>query len=75
MGSRRILSEDGLITQVVGETPLSKAVEQGNGEIVKILLRYGADPNIMTEHGNLAIDIARKKGYRQIAEILDNYRR
>ena len=40
------------------KTPLHYAAENGDAEIVKILLKYGADVNAKNEHGFTPLDVA-----------------
>ncbi|KAL3124758.1 hypothetical protein niasHT_001595 [Heterodera trifolii] len=47
----------------------------GRVEIVKILLRYGANPDLQDEEGRTALDKARERsdeGHQQVCEILQN---
>ena len=51
----RILVEAGSEVNVPGEhgfTPLHEAVSQGHPEVVKLLLKYGADPALETTLGS-----------------------
>lgn len=53
-----------------GDTPLHLAVYYNNVEVVKILIRYGANPRIKNRQGFSSIDIARDKGYVEIYRLL-----
>jgi ankyrin repeat protein len=50
-------------------TPLMDAVGGGNLEIIRFLIEYGADPNIMRE-GNYALMIAAEQGNEKAFELL-----
>jgi ankyrin repeat protein len=69
----RTLVEHGANVNVVqksGATPLHAAAQYGNIELLILLLEKGADTNIRMEGGKLASDLARDKGFHEIAEIL-----
>lgn len=51
-------------------TPLQLASQFGNIELIITLLEQGADINIRNDSGESASDIAAKKGFKEIAEIL-----
>lgn len=51
-------------------TALMFAAENNYSEIVKKLLSAGADPNFVNKNNETALDQARKKGHKQVAEIL-----
>lgn len=57
------ISKDGL-------TALTEACNRRNVEIVELLLRSNADPNIIDGHGYTALMVASKHGYSQIVELL-----
>ena len=54
-----------------GRTPLMSAAEQTRQEIVKELLRRGADPNYADCEGKKAVDVAIENGHDEIARILE----
>ena len=54
-----------------GYTPLMKAVFGKNPEACRILLQYGADPNIETDQGQNAYDLAKEKGDEEVIRILE----
>jgi len=51
-------------------TPLLVATAQGDLNVVRLLLDKGADPNLGVMDGKGALDLAREKGSREIAEAL-----
>ena len=51
-------------------SPLMVATFTKNTEIVKILLKYGANPSIREGEGITPIEIARKKGFKEIVKLL-----
>lgn len=53
-----------------GWTPLHYAASIGSGDIVEILLKKGADPNIKDNEGKIPLDIAVEKGHEGVADIL-----
>ena len=62
-----------------GGTPLTRATLNGNTEVVRLLLKYGANVNAKDNSqwialdGNTALDIAAWKGYTNIIDILLKY--
>ncbi|MFQ0834970.1 ankyrin repeat domain-containing protein [Citrobacter gillenii] len=62
-------------TNFVGWTPLLEAIVLNDGgakqqEIVKLLLDNGANPHMTDKYGKTPLELAREKGYHQIAELL-----
>jgi len=53
-----------------GMTPMHFAVQKGNLEIVKILLKFGVNVNILDDFGKTPLRIAIQKGYLEIIKIL-----
>ncbi|XP_024188925.1 ankyrin-1 isoform X2 [Rosa chinensis] len=53
-----------------GATPLHIAADIGNLEIIKCLLKAGADPNVIDEEGLKPIQVAAASGNRSAVEIL-----
>ncbi len=51
-------------------TPLVVAASQGDLNLVRLLLDHGADPNLGGMEGKSALDLAKEKGSREIAEVL-----
>ncbi|KAG2456611.1 MPP8 phase, partial [Polypterus senegalus] len=47
------------LQQLNGETALMKACKRGNIDIVKLLLEYGADSNMLSKHQNNALHFAK----------------
>ncbi|KAG5283104.1 hypothetical protein AALO_G00038360 [Alosa alosa] len=45
--------------QLGGETALMKACKRGNADVVRLLLEYGADCNILSKHKNTAMHFAK----------------
>ncbi len=58
------------IIQQSGLTPLHSAAQNGNIELIILLLEKGADTTTRMEGGKLASDLAKEKGYNEIADIL-----
>ena len=62
-------------TNFVGWTPLLEAIVLNDGgakqqEIVKLLLDHGANPHMTDKYGKTPLELAREKGYHEIAELL-----
>lgn len=53
-----------------GTTPLMSAAYKGNVELVKLFLKYGADPSLKNKQGKNALDMAKKKNYQQVINLL-----
>nr|WP_232046508.1 ankyrin repeat domain-containing protein [Sphingobacterium daejeonense] len=51
-------------------SPLHLAAQQGNVDLIIILLEHGANIAIKNDFGQTASDLAAEKGYNEIAEIL-----
>jgi ankyrin repeat protein len=69
----KMLIENGAevnIAQQSGLTPLHSAAQNGNVELIILLLENGASVDTRMEGGKLAADLAKEKGYDEIAEIL-----
>lgn len=58
------------VKQQAGATALHSAAQNGNIDLLITLLEYGADVNIRMEGGKLPADLAREKGFYEIAEAL-----
>lgn len=58
------------VAQKSGVTPLHSAAQNGNIEIIILLLEKGAAVEARMEGGKLAADLAKEKGFNEIAEIL-----
>lgn len=54
-------------------TPLFSAVQNGKTEIVKIILSRGADPTRPSTKGRTPLDVAERKGYASIVDLLRQY--
>jgi len=59
------------VSNIDGQTPLMAAAEYGHEEIVRFLLDKGADILASDDYGRNAMDIARKKGWQNIIEMLE----
>lgn len=62
-------------TNFVGWTPLLEAIILNDGgekqqQIVKLLLDHGANPHMTDKYGKKPLELAREKGYNEIAELL-----
>ncbi len=62
-------------TNFVGWTPLLEAIVLNDGgdkqqQIVKLLLDHGANPHMTDKYGKKPLELAREKGYQEIAELL-----
>lgn len=65
-----------LQNDIDGWTPLEDAALKGNIQITKLLLSYGADPNLKDYSGNNAIDLATNYGKGAIVKLLrDNVKK
>lgn len=53
-----------------GMTPLMAAVMKGHVDVIKVLLKAGADPELPDEEGNRALHVAAAKGYGEIVHRL-----
>ncbi len=49
------------------------AVLRGSREVVQYLLEWGADPNLRSEDGTTALDIAYREAQEDLQEILRSY--
>lgn len=62
-------------TNFVGWTPLLEAIVLNDGgekqqQIVKLLLDHGANPHMTDKYGKKPLELAREKGYNEIADLL-----
>jgi len=60
-------------TENEGATPLMFAVMVNNIEMVKYLLKHGANPNIKTKKGETALSLAKREGFTEIIKLLKQY--
>lgn len=58
------------VRQQAGVTPLHSAAQNGNLDMLILLLEAGAEVNARMEGGKLPADLARDKGFFEIAEAL-----
>jgi ankyrin repeat protein len=58
------------VKQQAGATALHSAAQNGNIDLLIMLLEHGADVNVRMEGGKLPADLAREKGFLEIAEAL-----
>jgi ankyrin repeat protein len=58
------------VKQQAGATALHSAAQNGNIDLLILLLEHGADVNVRMEGGKLPADLAREKGFNEIAEAL-----
>ena len=52
------------------ETPLHVAARNGRELIIKMLLKYGANPNCPNSSGCLPLHLAAAEGYLEIVEVI-----
>ncbi len=52
-------------------TPLHWACAEGDTAMVKMLLRYGADPKLTTDDGQTARSFAAARNYKDVLALLD----
>lgn len=62
-------------TNFVGWTPLLEAIVLNDGgerrqQIIKLLLEHGANPHMTDKYGKTPLELARDKGYHDIAALL-----
>lgn len=62
-------------TNFVGWTPLLEAIVLNDGgekqqQIVKLLLEHGANPHMTDKYGKKPLELAKEKGYTEIANLL-----
>ena len=62
-------------TNFVGWTPLLEAIVLNDGgdkqqQIVKLLLEHGANPHMTDKYGKKPLELAKEKGYTEIAALL-----
>jgi len=53
-----------------GYTALAYAAMKGNGRMVELLLRNGADPTVATKEGDTPVELALRLGHSEVADIL-----
>ena len=53
-----------------GYTALAYAAMKGNGRMVELLLRNGADPTAVTKEGDTPVELALRLGHSEVADIL-----
>ncbi|MEH1854478.1 MAG: ankyrin repeat domain-containing protein [Nostoc sp.] len=64
-----ILSSIGF-TDMAGRNTLDIAVEQGNKQVVELLIAKGADVNARTNYGETPLHLAAEQGNKQVVELL-----
>jgi ankyrin repeat protein len=71
--ARMLIENNALINvkQQAGATALHSAAQNGNIDLLILLLEHGADVTARMEGGKLPADLAREKGFVEIAEALD----
>lgn len=57
-----------------GYTALAYAAMKGNGRMVELLLRNGADPSAVTREGDTPVELALRLGHSEVADILKTAR-
>ena len=58
--------------QQVGFTALHEAASEGLDEMARLLVAHGARVDLATEDGKTAVDLARGKGHRKLADWLES---
>ena len=58
---------------LLGASPLMVAADYGHIEIVKLLLTNGADSNLANKTGWNALEMARKRGYKDVVLLLQRH--
>ena len=56
--------------KTAGTTPLIQVVFKADVRLVKLFLEYGADLNLKDNQGRTALDIAKKKNYLEVIDLL-----
>lgn len=56
--------------QAGGFTPLHAAAQNGQLNMVRLLMQYGADPDLAADDGNTAADMATGAGHGEVAMLL-----
>ncbi|MES2461306.1 MAG: ankyrin repeat domain-containing protein [Armatimonadota bacterium] len=69
----KLLLDAGVSPMVNGNTPLTQAIIHNRGEIVRLLLERGADPNQRTSSRGRAMKFARQKRNRAIIRLLKQH--
>jgi ankyrin repeat protein len=53
------------------DTLLGLAAAKGDEKVVKVLLENGADREIMNKFGEMPLDVAEEKGYKEVIKLLE----
>jgi ankyrin repeat protein len=56
--------------KTAGTTPLIQAVFKADVRLVKLFLEHGADLDLKDNQGRTALDIAKKKNYLEVIDLL-----
>jgi len=56
-----------------GYAPLHWAAQKGSKEMLLLLLNRGADARARDKHGNFPVQLATKKGFQEIVDILEGH--
>lgn len=59
------------VAQQGGWTALHQAADHGHEELVRYLLKVGADRALKSDDGRIAADMARGNGFSRVADLLD----
>jgi len=71
----KVLVTNGADVNAISETkstPLASAVHAGHVKVIESLLDHGADPHLRPQGGQTALEIARSRGYSDLATVIES---